>query len=83
MLLRPFTDFLNQKGSHEFNNKRFLMSYTVPVRTAWVVVPVPLFALIYGCFLPESPIYLSKVSKFGTTTVFPIVFYFSLDCFEM
>jgi hypothetical protein len=76
MLLRPFKDFFI--GSYKFNNKRFLMSHTVPVRTAWVVVPVPLFALIYGCFLPESPIYLSKVRKFITiTTMFLIDFDFS------
>ncbi|XP_023349580.1 facilitated trehalose transporter Tret1-2 homolog [Eurytemora carolleeae] len=27
---------------------------------AWIVVPIPIVALIYGLFIPESPIYLSQ-----------------------
>ncbi len=78
-----YADFLNQIGSHEFRKKIFLMSHTVPLGTAWVVVPVPLFALIYGCFLPESPIYLSKVSTRGTKQCFLQIFISVLDCFEI
>ena len=28
---------------------------------AWLVVPLPVLALMYGVFIPESPIYLSEL----------------------
>jgi len=31
---------------------------------AWMVVPLPLLALVYGIFLPESPIYLSQIKGY-------------------
>ena len=44
---------------------KFLKLYQIWVKLyilAWLVVPLPIFSLLYGLFIPESPIYLSQVT---------------------